>query len=96
MGQKVYILNGWDYYHSCNLHVWIYKHRPRLSVHIPAEINMVNESVNSKASCKNFLLLWEKWPTKAVLNRNKINIEDLLILEFLIKQLFYSGLQDTN
>ena len=30
----------------------------------------------------------EKWPTKAVLDRNKNNKEKLLILEFLITQLF--------
>ena len=36
----------------------------------------------------------KKWPTKAVLDRNKINMEELLILEFLIKQLFFSGLLD--
>ena len=33
---------------------------------------------------------------KAVLDRNKINMEELLILEFLMKQLFYSGLVDIN
>ena len=30
----------------------------------------------------------KKWPAKAVLNRNKINIAELLILDFLIRQLF--------
>ena len=31
---------------------------------------------------------------KTVLDRNKINVEELLILEFLIKQLFTFGLLD--
>ena len=31
---------------------------------------------------------------KAGLDKDRINMEELLILEFLIKQLFYSGLLD--
>ena len=30
----------------------------------------------------------KKWPKKAVLDRNKMNMEKLLILEFLVKLLF--------
>ena len=30
----------------------------------------------------------KKWPKKAALDRNEMNMEKLLILEFLIKQLF--------
>ena len=35
-----------------------------------------------------FGALRKKWSTKAVLDRNKINMEELLILELLIRQLF--------
>ena len=35
-----------------------------------------------------------KRPTKAILDRIKINMEELLMLQFLIKRLFYSDLLD--
>ena len=41
-----------------------------------------------------FATLRNKWPTKAILYCKKINMEEFLILEFLIRRLFYSGLLD--
>ena len=55
---------------------------------------MVKGCVSNKASGKHFCSSENKWPTKAVLDRNEINMEELLILEFLIKQLFYLCLLD--
>ena len=52
---------------------------------------MAKERVSNKASLKYFCSTKKKWPTKAVLDRYKINMEELLILEFQIKQFFYSG-----
>ena len=74
-----------------NFH-WLAGHR--LLVHIRAVPSMVKERVSSKASQKHFCSFEKKWPTKDVLDRNKINMEEVLILEFSIKQLFYSGLLD--
>ena len=54
---------------------------------------MVKERISNKASWKHICSSGKKWPTKAVLDRNKINMEELLILESLVKKkLFYSGL----
>ena len=59
---------------------------------------MVKARVNNKAKWKHFCSSEEKWPTKAVLDRNKIKMEELLrgflMKQFLMKQLFYSGLLD--
>ena len=44
---------------------------------------MIKEGVNNKASRKHFGSPGNKWPTEAVLNPNKINMKELLILEFL-------------
>ena len=58
----------------------------RLSVHIPAVPNMVKESISNKASRKHFCSSEEKkQPTKAVLDHNEINKEELLTLKFLMK-----------
>ena len=41
------------------------------------------------------LQLWEKkWASRAIWNQNEINMEELLILELLVEQLFYDGLLD--
>ena len=69
---------------------WLAGHR--LSVHTSVYPVMVKERVSNKASWKHFCSSEKKWPTKTVLDQNKINMEELLILEFLINQLFYSGL----
>ena len=50
--------------------------------------------VSNRASWKYFRSSEKKWPTKAVLDRNKIRMEEFLILEFLMKHLFYSGALD--
>ena len=71
---------------------WLTRHR--LSVHIIDVPNMVKECPSNKASWKHSCGSEKKWQTKAVWRRNKINIEELLIVEFFIKQLFYSGLLD--
>ena len=47
--------------------------------------NMV-QNVSAIKRDETCLELSEKWPTKAVLDRNKISKEELLILEFLITQ----------
>ena len=49
--------------------------------------NMV-QSVSSIKRDETCLELSEEWPPKAVLDRNKINKEELLILRFLVTQLF--------
>ena len=49
--------------------------------------NMV-QNVSAIKRDETCLELSEKWSTKSVLDRNKINKEELLILEFLITQLF--------
>ena len=36
----------------------------------------------------------KEWASKAILNRNEINMEELLILELLVEQLFNTGLLD--
>lgn len=44
---------------------------------------------------KTFLQLWEQMVKKAILDENKINMEELFMLAFLIKPLlFYLGLLD--
>ena len=50
--------------------------RHRLSVHKPVVPNMVKERVSNKASEKHVYSSEKKWSTKAVLNRNKINMEE--------------------
>jgi len=47
---------------------------------MPAVPNMVKECISNKVSPV------KKWLTKAILDRNKIKMEWLLILEFLMKQ----------
>ena len=73
---------------------WLAEHR--LSVHIPVVPNMVKKRVSNKANGKHFCSSEKKGPTKTVLDRNKINMEELLTLEILIKHLFYSGLLGTK
>jgi len=63
---------------------WLAQHR--LSVHIPAVHNMVKEFISNKASWKHCCISKKKQLTKAVLDQNKINRVELLILELLIKQ----------
>ena len=55
---------------------------------------LVSRVNGTSASWKHFASFRNKWPTKAILYRNKINMEEFLILEFLIRRLFYSGLLD--
>ena len=43
--------------------------------------------VKERVSYKYFAALRKKWPTKAVLDRDNINMEELLILEFLRNEL---------
>ena len=82
---------------------WLAGHR--LSVHIPAVPNMVKERVSNNASWKQFCSSEKKMAYKSRfagtgidLDRNRCfsqkYTEELLILEFLIKQLFYVGLLD--
>ena len=57
--------------------------------------NMVKGRVSIKASWKHFCSSEKKMADKSRFNRNKINDELLLILEFsVIKQLCYTGLLD--
>ena len=46
---------------------------------------MVKALVSDKASWKHYSSPEKKWPTKVVLDRNKVNMEELLMLAFLIK-----------
>ena len=57
---------------------------------------MVKESINNKRVQNIFVAPTKKWPKKALLNRNKINMKELMILECLLKQqvLFNLGLLD--
>ena len=65
---------------------------------------MVKECVSNTASCKHFYSSEKKCPTKAIFGPELSDAEidasveeelfRLLILEFSIKQLFYSGLLD--
>ena len=71
-------ISDFQYFH------WLAGHR--LSVHIPAVTDVVKELVSNKANWKHFSSSVKKWSTKAVLDPNKINVEELLITEFLIKQ----------
>ena len=54
-------------------------------------LKLVKERVSNEASWKHVCSSEKIWRTKAVLNRNKIIMEELLILELLIKHLFYSA-----
>lgn len=57
---------------------------------------MVKESISNKRVQNIFAAPTKKWPKKALLDRNKINMKELMILECLIKQqvLFNLGLLD--
>ena len=52
-----------------------------------------NASATTRAE-NMFAALRKKWPTKVLLDRNKINFGALLILQLLIKPFFELGLSD--
>ena len=55
-------------------------------IHLLDLPNMIKERISNREGCEHCCSFKKKWQTKAIVDWNEINMEELLVLQFLIRQ----------